>query len=102
MLYGDSGLDLGFSNKTSNDLFALSLSKKILNLTSDIIYNRGARPFYGEGQHEKWSIDWGPRVYLLKKFGQSRSTPCLHPKDLRTDTDSTHFKFIYISKINSN
>ena len=55
-----------------------------------------------------WGPTWkmvyrlGARVYLLKKFGQSRCTPCLHTKDFRTDSDFTHFKFIYISKINSN
>ena len=47
-------------------------------------------------------IGWGPRVYLLKKFGQSRYTPCLHTKELQTDSDFTHIKFIYVSKLNSN
>ena len=77
--------------------------KKTIVLKLRILISfRGAQPFQGEGQHEKWSIGWGPRVYLRKKSSQSRCTPCLYKKDLRTDSDFTHFKFIYISKINSN
>ena len=41
----------------------------------------------------------GSQVYVLNKFGQSRRTPCLHTKDLQTDSDFTHFKFIFINKL---
>ena len=63
---------------------------------------QGCSTFSWWGPTWKMAYRLGPRVYLLKKFGQSGCTPCSHTKDLRADSDSTHFNFIYISKINSN
>ena len=80
-----------------------TINNTLTTLTKPVkLQDRGAQPFHGEGQNEKWPIGWGPRVlYLLTKLGQSRCTPCLHTKHLQTDSDFTHFKF-FLHKINGN